>query len=89
MTNSPDRIVRPAEFFTILGEGRSNGYLKVKKGLLPPPFKIGPQSSGWLYREAVEINRARAAGATEDEQRKLAAQQVEARKAARPQSLAA
>jgi prophage regulatory protein len=62
-----------------LGFGATAFYEKVKKGLLPPPFKLGQRACALMDTEITAINRARAAGDSDDEIRALVVKLVEDR----------
>lgn len=48
------RILRKPEVKEITGLPDSTLYDYIKKGMFPPPIKIGPRSSGWLQSEVLE-----------------------------------
>ena len=59
--------------------GRVSIYDGAKKGIFPPPVKIGARASAWLEHEVEAVNAARAAGKSDDEIRELVAKLVAAR----------
>jgi prophage regulatory protein len=66
-----ETIIRPSEMKAHTGQAVSSTYADAKKGLLPPPVKIGPRASGWIAREVAAVQRARIQGKTDDEIRRL------------------
>jgi prophage regulatory protein len=77
-------FIRPNEMSKHTGCAHSTTYADVKAGLLPPPIKLGRRSSGWIAREVAAVQRARIAGVSEDEIRRLVAQLVEERSPGAP-----
>lgn len=61
---------------------RSATYRHVSLGLLPPPVHIGPRTSVWPEHEIEAIDRARLAGASDDDVRRLVSDLIAARGAA-------
>jgi prophage regulatory protein len=57
-------------------------YRRVGTGLIPPPVKLGPNTSAWPQHELDAIDRARLAGADDTEIRGLVQQLVIDRRAA-------
>jgi prophage regulatory protein len=64
------------------GTSRSATYRHIAEGTLPPPVKLGPNTSAWPEHEITAIDAARIAGSTEDEIRALVKSLVAARKVA-------
>ena len=61
-------------------QSKSGIYDNIKKGLLPPPVKLGA-SSVWIESEIETVNRAIIAGSNHDEIRDLVKQLVASRTA--------
>jgi prophage regulatory protein len=58
---TPEPLVqRPAQAVSSLGISRATLYRLVKKGLLPPPVKLGGRAVGWLSTDVTEFIEARA-----------------------------
>jgi prophage regulatory protein len=55
------------------GLSRAGVYAYVAKGLLPKPVKIGERCSAWAEHELDAVIKARIAGKSEDEIRRLVA----------------
>ncbi|NBC47103.1 MAG: AlpA family phage regulatory protein [Gammaproteobacteria bacterium] len=53
------------------GLGRATVYEHIARGTFPKPVTIGGRSVAWAEHEIQELNRARLAGATDDEIREL------------------
>jgi len=67
-------ILRPAEAAKALGfKYTSAVYNLVKKGLLPPPIKVGKQASGWPEKEIQAFADACTAGVDDDTLREIVA----------------
>lgn len=62
------------------GVGRSRGYEMIEQGLLPIPIDLGGKLRVLTRGEIDAVNRARAAGASDDEVRDLVRDLVAARK---------
>lgn len=62
------------------GKSRSTIYNEIKAGLWPKPVKLGPRSVGWPESEIDALNKARIAGKTDDEIRRLVIELEAARK---------
>ena len=71
------------------GRSRASLYQDIADGLFPPPVKIGHQASAWPDDEVDTVNRARIAGKSEEEIRKLVKRLVEARSNASEHAAAA
>lgn len=63
-----------------MGFGRSQGYKRMKQGLLPRGVKIGARAAALSDGEIDAMNRAHLAGASDDELRKLVERLHAARK---------
>lgn len=73
--SKPLRIIRPgAQMKSKTGNAKSTEYDKVTKGLMTHPISIGERSSGWPEHEVDAIIRARIAGWSDDQIRKLVLQ---------------
>lgn len=64
-------LLRCPELRRVTGKGRTANYDDVKVGLLPPPVRIGSRAVAWPQPEVEKIVAARAAGATDDDIRRL------------------
>ena len=53
------------------GQGNSTIYNNITDGLWTKPVKIGPRASGWPSYETDILNRAKIAGKSKDEIKKL------------------
>ena len=62
--------------------GRSSLYRDISEQTLTPPVKVGINSSAWPEFEIDAIDRARLAGASDDDIRNLVRELIAARKAA-------
>lgn len=67
-----------------LGRGRSTLHEDVRRGIMPPPIKVGSRWSAWPSDEVSAIARARIAGFSDDELRVLVKELVDRRKTAAP-----
>jgi prophage regulatory protein len=76
----PLRFVRLPTVLARRGTSSSTTYRHVAAGLLPPPVKLGPNTSAWVEHELDAVDAARVAGATEDEVRSLVAKLVAERR---------
>lgn len=63
-----------------LNRPSSTYYAQVSAGLMPPPVKLGPRTSGVPQHEIEICNEAQLAGLSNDEQRELVRKLVEARR---------
>lgn len=54
-----------------LGRGRSTLHEDVRRGIMPPPIRVGARWSAWPSDETSEIARARITGFTDDQLRVL------------------
>lgn len=73
---------RAAQLLSRYSIGSTSLYRRVEEGLLPPPVRIGPNTSAWPQHELDVIDRARLAGADDAKIRGLVQQLVIARKEA-------
>ena len=64
-------ILRLPEVIARTGLSRSTIYVRISKGLWPKPITLGARAVGWPAEEIEALNRARAAGKTNDEIRYL------------------
>ncbi|SFN05007.1 helix-turn-helix transcriptional regulator [Dokdonella immobilis] len=78
----PLQWLRLPDLITRRRRSRSATYRDIEDGLFPPPVRLGANSSVWPEFEVDAIDRARLAGASDDDIRALVAQQVQNRKAA-------
>lgn len=78
----PLRFLRLPELLSRRSTSSSATYRHIAAGILPPPVKLGPNTSGWPEHEIEAVDRARLGGASEDEVRKLVLALVKARKSA-------
>ena len=79
---SVPRILRLPLTCEVTGRKPGAHYLDIKAGLMVPGVRIGANAVGWPDYELEAINRAKIAGATEDEIRALVRKLIEARKLA-------
>jgi prophage regulatory protein len=63
--NGMNILLRMEDLKTILGLCKSSIYLKVKRGLLPPPVQIGERAVAWPSREIEMITAAQISGRPE------------------------
>jgi prophage regulatory protein len=75
--NSIARIGKASE---ALARSRATLYRDIKDKLLPPPFRLGSRSVGWLESEISVIQAARCAGKTEYEIRLIVENLIKSRK---------
>lgn len=75
------RFIKLGETLKIRGVSRSGHYHDIASGLYPRRVKTGRRAAADIEHEADAINRARAAGKTEDEIRALV-RELEAARAA-------
>ncbi len=61
------------------GLGRSTIYRRIKQGIFPKPVNLGGDRVGWPAFEIEAINKARIAGATDEEIKALVAKLEAAR----------
>ncbi len=76
------RILRIPGTKALSGKSRSTIYSEIKAGLWPKPVKLGPRSVGWPETEIEALNKARIAGKTDEEIRRLVLNLEIARKSA-------
>ena len=74
--------LRLPDLITRRRRSRSATYRDIEHGLFPPPVRLGANSSVWPEFEVDAIDRARLAGATDDDIRTLVAQLIHDRRAA-------
>ncbi len=72
-------FLRPDQYRKLLGVARSTECRYRHDGLIPPPIKIGPRSVALPDTEVRSIQKARIAGATDDDIRTLVKRLVAAR----------
>jgi predicted DNA-binding transcriptional regulator AlpA len=77
--DTPREVLRPAQAWALMGIGRSSFYDRVKRAVLPPPFSLGGNVSGVFAHEIHAVLRAYAAGADEEDVRRLVVKLVAAR----------
>jgi prophage regulatory protein len=63
------------------GKSRSTIYEDIHRGIFPKPVSLGARAVGWPQHEVEAINRARLAGAGNDELRALVERLHQARQA--------
>jgi prophage regulatory protein len=76
------RVWRRRQVELECGLKKSTIFDQAKKGVFPPPIKIGPRASGWLSFEVICVIGMRAAGKSETEIRAAVEEMVIARSAA-------
>lgn len=64
-------ILRLPSLIKITGKSRSGCYRDIAAGLLPHPVKLGLRMKGWPASEIDAVNKARIAGKSDDEIKKL------------------
>lgn len=73
-------VVRTGQVKILVGASSVNTIKKmVREGLLTPPYETSPRDRAWPVREIIEINAAKAAGASPDEVRAIVKQLVDER----------
>jgi prophage regulatory protein len=72
MTNERDTVefMKRPEVDATMAQKHASTYVQVREGLLPPPIKVGVASI-WVRREIQAVARARAAGWSNDQIRRL------------------
>ncbi len=75
----PDPLLRLPETCAVRGRGKSTHWADIEDGLCTRGVKTGPRSVGWPASELAALNKARIAGATDDEIRALV-KQLEAKR---------
>lgn len=79
------RFLRLPDICTKYGRSRTSVYRDIGRGVLPPLISLGPRCSAIVESELEAVLKARSAGATEDEIRRLVADLVaDRRKGAQP-----
>lgn len=64
----------------VRGRSRSQTYVEINEGLMPPPVRIRGRATAWPAYELDALNRAEIAGATDDEIRALVRELLARRK---------
>jgi prophage regulatory protein len=64
------------------GRSRAQLYVDIRKGVFPPPVRLGVRLSAWPSTEVDAVNKAEIRGATPDELRALVQRLVKERQAA-------
>lgn len=64
----------------VRGRSRSQTYIEINAGLMPPPVRIRGRATAWPAYELDALNRAEIAGATDDEIRALVRELLARRK---------
>jgi len=77
-----DRLIREPERAHVTGIPRSSWYDLIDRGLAPGGVRLGRYAVAWPASELDALNRARIAGKSDDEIRRLVAKLVAARAAA-------
>jgi prophage regulatory protein len=77
----PIQFIRPRVLNSRRGTSNTTTYRHVAEELLPPPIRIGPNTSVFIEHEIDAIDQARLAGKSDDEIRTLVRQIVAARSA--------
>ena len=67
MINTCIRAERITEVNRKFAWSGSTTYLRVKNGLLPPPFSLGGRASAWLSHETSAVLAAMAAGQSNEQ----------------------
>ncbi len=76
------QILRKPDVLLRFGFSRSTLYLRISKGLLPPPISLGGNAVGWLSSEIDKALNAMIAGKSEAEIKALIIDLVELRQQA-------
>ena len=74
MNASQIRMLRKPEVLKARGRGHAAHYNDIACGLMTEPVRIGAQSVAWPDYEVDAINRARIAGKSDEEVRRLVAE---------------
>ena len=80
------RMLRLLPACDVTGRKPGAHYLDIKSGLMVPGVRIGANAVAWPDFELEAINRAKIAGATEDEIRALVRKLIEARRQPEPEA---
>lgn len=64
----------------VRGRSRSQTYIEIQAGLMPPPVRIRGRATAWPAYELDALNRAEIAGASDDEIRALVRELLARRK---------
>lgn len=67
-------VLRLKSVIAITGLARSTVYTYIAKGLWTTPVRLGPRAVGWPECEVHELMRARIAGGSEEDIRRLVSQ---------------
>jgi prophage regulatory protein len=74
------RLLREPSVTSLTGKSRSTLWNDIKAGTFTPPVHIGSgRSVGWPASEVTAINRARIAGKSDDEIRRLVRSLIDSR----------
>lgn len=76
------KILRKPEVLALIGLSSTSFYRHITEGLLPQSFSLGCRAVGWYEHEINAVIKARAAGHTEQQIKKLVAEQMSARQQA-------
>ncbi|MDB5864661.1 MAG: phage transcriptional regulator, AlpA [Betaproteobacteria bacterium] len=82
MTTLRHMLRKPA-VMKAYGRSHASVYVDIKRGVFPPPVRMGMKASAWPEDEVAAVIDARIAGRTDDEIRELVSTLIEARKAGR------
>ncbi len=74
-----ESFLRPAQVIANRGFSEATLYREIASRLLPRPVRISARGVGWPKSEIESINRARIAGMSDDEIRKLVSELEAAR----------
>lgn len=85
MTVALTKLLRQKLVSEATSKGRTTIYREIGKGLFTRPVSLGGGRVAWPAHEVEAINRARIAGATDDDIRELVAQLHAERLAKNPQ----
>jgi prophage regulatory protein len=77
--NQTLQLLRLESTLSRRGRSRAQLYVDIKKGVFPPPVRLGARLSAWPSTEVDEVNRAEIRGATPDELRTLVQRLVKQR----------
>ena len=82
MSSPAPAILRLPQALAQTGDSRSTHYLKIIRGLMTQPVRLGERAVGWPKHEIDAILNARIAGKSDEEIRDLVVTLEVARKAA-------
>ncbi len=74
------KLIKLPRVLDLSGKSRSTHYHEINIGLMTPPVKLGMQSVAWPEEEILAINRARIAGKSTEEIKRLVTKLVADRK---------